>query len=63
LSKIEAGEEGYEDIFIYACPQVINPAVPAYEEALIKGSTCANDAAHKLQVNHFIMKCLTNRQS
>eukprot|EP00979_Chaetoceros_neogracilis_P015763 scaffold6489_cov164-Chaetoceros_neogracile.AAC.1 len=53
LSKIEAGEEGYKAIFIYACPQFINPAVPAYEEALIKGSICADDAAYKLQEQDF----------
>jgi len=62
LSKIEAGEEGYEDIFIYACPKFINPAVPAYEEALTKGSTCAHDAAYKLQVNHF-MNEMSNQQT
>jgi translation initiation factor 3 subunit L len=56
LSKIEAGEEGYEDLFIYACPKFISPAVPAYEDALTltKESTSAHDAAYKLQVNHFM---------
>ena len=30
LSKIEAGEEGYEEIFIFSCPKFISPAVPDY---------------------------------
>jgi len=33
LSKIEAGEEGYEDMFMFACPKFISPAVPDYESA------------------------------
>jgi translation initiation factor 3 subunit L len=62
LSKIEAGEEGYEDVFIYACPKFIIPAVPAYEEALTKGSTCARDDAYKFQVNH-LMNEMSNQQT
>jgi translation initiation factor 3 subunit L len=62
LSKIEAGEEGYEDLFIYACPKFISPAVPAYEDALTKESTSAHDAAYKLQVNHF-MNEMSNQQT
>eukprot|EP00979_Chaetoceros_neogracilis_P011820 scaffold2993_cov266-Chaetoceros_neogracile.AAC.1 len=62
LSKIEAGEEGYKAIFIYACPQFINPAVPAYEEALIKGSICADDATYKLQEQDFQAVLLLYKQ-
>lgn len=62
LSKIEAGEEGYEDMFIYACPKFINPAVPQYEDALTKGSEHAHDTAYKLQVNHF-MNEMANQQT
>merc|ERR1712032_1326800 len=30
LLKIESGEEGYEDLFIFACPKFITPSVPDY---------------------------------
>jgi len=62
LSKIEAGEEGYEDLFIFACPKFINPAVPQYEDALTKGASNAHDTAYKLQVNHF-MNEMSNQQT
>jgi translation initiation factor 3 subunit L len=62
LSKIEAGEDGYEDLFIYACPKFINPAVPQYEDALTMGSAHAHDNAYKLQVNHF-MNEMSNQQT
>jgi len=62
LSKIEAGEEGYEDIFIFACPKFITPSVPTYEDALTKGSSSAHDTAYKLQVSHF-MNEMSNQQS
>lgn len=62
LSKIEAGEEGYEDIFIFACPKFITPSVPTYEDALTKGSASAHDTAYKLQVSHF-MNEMSNQQS
>jgi len=50
LSKIEAGEEGYEDLFIFACPKFISPAVPDY--ALLTGD--GGQDAYKLQVRHFM---------
>jgi translation initiation factor 3 subunit L len=62
LSKIEAGEEGYEDLFIFACPKFINPSVPPYEDALTVGSSTTHDAAYKLQVNHF-MNEMSNQQT
>jgi translation initiation factor 3 subunit L len=37
LSKIELGEEGYEDLFVFACPKFVNPAVPDYAGALSPG--------------------------
>ena len=37
LSKIEAGEEGYEDLFIFACPKFVSPAVPDYGRVLRGG--------------------------
>jgi translation initiation factor 3 subunit L len=62
LSKIEAGEEGYEDLFIFACPKFINPSVPPYEDALIVGSSTSHDAVYKHQVNHF-MNEMSNQQT
>ncbi|KAL7528838.1 hypothetical protein ACHAXR_006177 [Thalassiosira sp. AJA248-18] len=56
LSKIESGEEGYEDLFVFACPKFVNPAVPDYAQALKPG--CAGvpygQDAYKLQVQHFM---------
>mmetsp|Transcript_5333 Transcript_5333/g.7771 ORF Transcript_5333/g.7771 Transcript_5333/m.7771 type:complete len:562 (+) Transcript_5333:230-1915(+) len=56
LSKIEAGEEGYEDLFIFACPKFVSPAVPDYSTALQPGAASAhsNQDAYKLQVKHFM---------
>lgn len=62
LSKIAAGEEGYEDLFIYACPKFINPAVPKYDDALTKGASHSFDTVYKLQVNHF-MNEMSNQQT
>lgn len=62
LSKIEAGEEGYEDLFMYACPKFISPSVPKYEDALTEGSSTGHDAAYKLQINHF-MNEMSNQQT
>jgi len=49
LSKIEAGEEGYEDLFTYACPKFISPAVPDYDNLVESG-----DNAYNLQVKQFM---------
>jgi len=56
LSKIEAGEEGYEDLFIFACPKFVNPAVPDYSQALKPGCPAVpyGQDAYKLQVQHFM---------
>lgn len=48
LSKIDAGEEGYEDIFMFACPKFVSPALPDYSQP----STSSNDA-YKHQVRKF----------
>ena len=53
LSKIESGEEGYEDLFVSACPKFVNAAVPDYSQALVPGSPSMPDA-YKLQVDHFM---------
>jgi translation initiation factor 3 subunit L len=56
LSKIEAGEEGYEDLFVFACPKFVNPAVPDYARALRPGCPPVpyGQDAYKLQVQHFM---------
>jgi len=59
LSKIEAGEEGYEDLFIFACPKFISPAVPDYASLRTGGVTpvgvvMGGQDAYKLQVRHFM---------
>lgn len=56
LSKIESGEEGYEDLFVFACPKFVNPAVPDYTQALKPGAAAVpyGQDAYKLQVQHFM---------
>jgi len=56
LSKIETGEEGYEELFINACPKFVNPAVPDYQAALKPGCPALpyGQDAYKLQVQHFM---------
>jgi len=58
LSKIEAGEEGYEDLFIFACPKFISPSVPPYELVMEGASGSVTGPmgtdAYKLQVQHFM---------
>jgi translation initiation factor 3 subunit L len=64
LSKIESGEEGYEDLFIFACPKFVTPSVPRYELALTEGA-CAGphgQDAYKLQVKHFMSE-MANQQT
>jgi len=57
-SKIDAGEEGYEDLFIFACPKFICPAVPDYAQATAPGGaatvTLSPQDAYKHQVKHFM---------
>ena len=55
LSKIESGEEGYEELFIYACPKFVSPAVPDYKSALEPGCPPVpyGHDAYRLQVKHF----------
>jgi len=30
LNKIDAGEEGYEDLFVFGCPKFVSPAMPDF---------------------------------
>ena len=62
LSKIEAGEEGYEDLFVFACPKFVNPAVPDYSQALKPGceSIPYGQDAYKLQVKQFMNEMETH---
>jgi translation initiation factor 3 subunit L len=63
LSKIESGEEGYEELFVFACPKFVNPAVPNYEEALKSGSPAMpfGQDTYKLQVHHFMNEMATHQ--
>lgn len=54
LSKVEAGEEGYEEMFIFACPKFISPAVPQYDKAFTAGMSASSQDAYTLQVKHFM---------
>ena len=63
LSKIEAGEEGYEDLFTFACPKFVTPAVPEYDLALTVGASVgpSQQDAYKLQVKHFMNEMASQR--
>jgi len=56
LVKIENGEEGYEDLFVFACPKFVSPSVPDYSQALTNpgGTGPTGHDAYKLQVKHFM---------
>mmetsp|Transcript_32948 Transcript_32948/g.48326 ORF Transcript_32948/g.48326 Transcript_32948/m.48326 type:complete len:521 (+) Transcript_32948:71-1633(+) len=54
LSKIEAGEEGYEDLFMFACPKFVNPAVPDYGNPQLSASLSQD--VYKLQVKQFMQE-------
>lgn len=56
LTKIEAGEEGYEDVFMFACPKFITVSVPDYSVAMTEGPSAGPNGqdAYKLQVKHFM---------
>jgi translation initiation factor 3 subunit L len=62
LSKIELGEEGYEDLFVFACPKFVNPAVPDYAGALSPGCPAVpyGHDAYKLQVQQFMGEMATH---
>lgn len=64
LTKIEAGEEGYEDLFMFACPKFVTAFVPEYELAMSQGSSAGPNGqdAYKLQVKHF-MNEMANQQT
>jgi len=60
LTKIESGEEGYEELFVFACPKFISANVPDYNRVLIPPEDDSADAAaadapnaYNLQVRHF----------
>jgi translation initiation factor 3 subunit L len=48
LSKIDAGEEGYEDLFVFACPKFVSPS---------------NEDAYKLQVKQFMQELSSQHAS
>ena len=61
LTKIESGEEGYEELFVFACPKFISANVPDYNRVLIAGADAAAEGgdvptgqdAYRLQVRNF----------
>lgn len=66
LAKIEAGEEGHEELFVFACPKFVSPAVPDYARAAASSSddddgpastVAAGNAgqdAYRLQIKQFV---------
>lgn len=58
LSKIEGGEEGYEDLFMFACPKFVSPALPDYSQT----NSNSHDA-YKLQVRQFVNEMSTQHAS
>ena len=60
LTKIESGEEGYEELFVFACPKFISANVPDYNRVLIGGGDAKEGSdvptgqdAYRRQVRHF----------
>ena len=64
LTKIDSGEEGYEELFVYACPKFIAAHVPDYNRVLVGGDADAaptegggdvptGQDAYRLQVRTF----------
>jgi len=53
LTKIECGEDGYEDMFIFACPKFVSPALPDYSNLTDEGSGSGGQEMYKLQVQQF----------
>lgn len=74
LSKIEAGEEGYEEIFMFSCPKFISPSVPDYasinnlsanaagKDGAAATITHAGQDAYRLQINQFMLE-MSQQQS
>lgn len=57
LAKIESGEEGYEELFIFACPKFVSPAVPDYQVKDDGTSTSnAGQDAYRLQIKQFVLE-------
>jgi len=73
LVKIESGEEGYEDLFIFACPKFVSPAVPDYnitssssesnndETSTSKLHSSTGQDAYNLQIKQFMTQMSQQR--
>ena len=59
LHKIESGEEGYEDLFIFACPKFISPALPDYSN--LSDESGSSQEAYRLQVKQFMSEMSQQR--
>jgi translation initiation factor 3 subunit L len=57
LSKVDAGEDGYESLFVNCCPKFVSPAMPDFTQPF----TDSHDA-FKFQVKLF-MKEMTSQQA
>jgi translation initiation factor 3 subunit L len=58
LGRIDAGEEGFEDMFVYACPKFVSAAVPDYARAAAGGGAAGGADVgpqdfYRLQVSRF----------
>ena len=65
LTKLESGEEGYEELFVFACPKFISAHVPDYNRVLTHADSSSGDGdkgeaevptgqdAYRLQVRQF----------
>ena len=58
LAKIEAGEDGYEDLFTAGCPKFVSPVVPSYAGG-VGTTTNLTAAAYRRQVQQTVTE-LTN---
>lgn len=61
LGTIEAGEEGYEELFVFSCPKFVSPAVPDYGQAADSGgsgisNSNAGQDAYRLQIKQFVLE-------
>lgn len=62
LGTIEAGEEGYEELFVFSCPKFVSPAVPEYDLSKLEnsggsgGTLNAGQDAYRLQIKQFVLE-------
>ena len=62
LTKIESGEEGYEELFVFACPKFISANVPDYNRVLVAGAGPTGGASGGAGFGRFSQPCFLPRQ-